>query len=320
MEKVFTLSACCMSENDELVLQSLINIIDLRSAAHWSFATDDSANVLIVDIDSIEGRQLWTGLDSSGQDKIAIAYGENMNGLGDNIQYLLDKPLRSKKVIDLLEKVSNQKLENIGAAKASAGAYAGEGHRRKFVQKIQELFDSGAWGVRYKDQMLIINGANREAYTVGGLSDLGDLAEAPEMSMEISELSQADLTSARERLNTYKYDEVVWYFSRFHSRSLMSELSDNKEFKIRRWPNLKKINYRKEDVRLFGMLMKNWMSMNRLVQSEEEKSVIGLLNALYITGFLQLRVDQSNNAQMNIQEEGETRGLYSRIRRRLGIA
>jgi len=310
-----------MSENDELVLQSLINIIDLRSAAHWSFATDDSANVLIVDIDSTEGRQLWTGLDSSGQDKIAIAYGENMNGLGENIQYLLDKPLRSKKVIDLLEKVSNQKLDTIGASKAPAAVdYPGEGHRRKFVQKLTELFDSGAWGIRYKDQMLIINGPDREAYTVAGLSDLRDLAEAPEIAMEINELSQADMTSARERLITYKYDEVVWYFSRFHSRSLMSGLSGHKEFKIRRWPNLKKINYRKEDVRLFGMLMKNWMSMNRLIQSEEEKSVIGLLNALYITGFLQLREEQSNNAQMNIQEEGETSGLYSRIRRRLGIA
>lgn len=320
MEKVFTLSACCMSENDELVLQSLINIIDLRSAAHWSFSSDDTANVLIVDVDSTEGRKLWSGLDVAQNNKITIAYGSNMQDLGGNTQYLLSKPLRSKSVIDLLEKVSNQKLKTIGVAESSTASYAGEGRRRKFVQKLKELFESGAWGVRYKNQMLIINGANGEAYTVGKLSDLDKLAEAPEIGMEINELSQADITSARERLNSYKYNEVLWYFSRFHTQDLISELSGHLEFKIKRWPNLKKINYRKEDVRLFGMLMKNWMSLERLAESEERLSVIGLLNALYMTGFLQQRNDQTNKAQINVQEEGETKGLYSRIRRRLGIA
>jgi hypothetical protein len=320
MEKVFTLSACCMSENDELVLQSLINIIDLRSNAHWSFSAGDSANVLIVDVDSNEGRQFWTGLGSSRQDKIAIAYGANREGLGENVKYLLDKPLRSKKVLDLLEQVSNQKLKSIGISESSGSTYAGDGHRRKFVQKIKELFDSGAWGIRYKGQMLIINGTAREAYTVGSLSDLSYLAEAPEISMEISELSHADVISAKERLNAFKFEEVIWYFSRFHSNNLISDLAGNKQYKIRRWPNLKKIQYQKEDVRLLGMLMKNWMSMEGMAQSEEEKNIVGMLNALYMTGFLQLRESQDNKMQMNMQEEGENKGLYSRIRRRLGIA
>lgn len=318
MEKEFTLSAHGMSENDELVLQSLINIIDLRSNAHWSYAPGESANVLIIDVDSTEGRQFWDRLDTLDQNKIAIAYGVNQQGLSGYTRYALDKPLRSKKVLDLLEKVSQQKLKSIGLNDSSVSEEPATGHRRQFIQKIRELFESGSWGVRYKDQMLIINGEDYEAYTAQGLEQLYGLAEAPELALEIHELTKSDTQSARVRLKTFKYDEVLWHFSR-HSRSLVSQLAGNKEFKIRRWPNLKKIRYQKDDVRVFGMLMKNWMSMDSLNASTDTGSLPGLLNALYMTGFLQTRNTESSSYRKTVSEVKKNKGLYSRIRNRLGI-
>ncbi len=312
MVRRITLGACGLDENDRLVLQSLINILELRSEVRWDFSAEAPGEISIVDLDTETGRRLWGELCRQPE-RVAIAYG----GEAEGAPYRLEKPLRSRSVLQLLQDISRERyVSEAEAEEPPTGPATAELSGKQFFQQLIDLFESGTWALRDGEHMLLIDGPHKRAWLRGRVDALAGMARKSFSRIQVLPIEEAALETASRGLDSVSAAALIWYFARHHSLALQGDLA-NCRYRLRRWPNLRQLGVGADDARFCALLSRRWIAFSDLELVAGTQAAIGLLNALAATGLLQTRpADQAASADAAAPASG---GLFSRIRRRLGV-
>ncbi len=311
MVRRITLGACGLDENDRLVLQSLINILELRSEVRWDFSSEGPGEISIVDLDSESGRRLWGELCRQPE-RVAIAYG----GQAEDAAYRLEKPLRSRSVLQLLQDISRERyVTEAESGEGQSGPATAELSGKQFFQQLIDLFESGTWALRDGDRMLLIDGPRKRAWLRGPVDVLAGMARKSFARLQVLPIEAAALETAARSLDPISAPALIWYFARHHSLALQADLA-NRRYRLRRWPNLRQLGAGPDDARFCALLSRRWIAFTDLELVAGTRDAIGLLNALAAIGLLQVRPEERNPATAGTVVSG---GLFSRIRKRLGV-
>jgi len=99
MEDTLTLSTAGLSSKDHTVLKSLFALVERDLELPWRLSPEAEGDILLVDVDSDDGRSLWGRLSSSSHRHHCAALTRDR---GFDAPFLLHKPLRSRELLRLL--------------------------------------------------------------------------------------------------------------------------------------------------------------------------------------------------------------------------
>lgn len=87
-----------VNSKDQMVLNSLLELIGSRGGQSWSLAAGHEADAVVVDVDSAEGGQIWPELDHGDTPRIALTRRRDFSA-----NLVLTKPIRSQPLVRVLE-------------------------------------------------------------------------------------------------------------------------------------------------------------------------------------------------------------------------
>jgi len=90
-----------LSPTQDLVLRSLISLLPGRTREDWENSDDETANVVIVDVDSDVGKVLWDRYSAQNTKHCVVAVASE--GIGINAQYKIAKSIRFRNLLDVLD-------------------------------------------------------------------------------------------------------------------------------------------------------------------------------------------------------------------------
>lgn len=132
MEETLTLSTVGLSSKDHTVLKSLFALVERDLEQSWQLSPEAEGDILLVDVDTDDGRSLWGRL--SGSDGLKCAALTRNRSF--TAPFLLHKPLRSKQLLQLLNEYA---LASYGEAEEGAWHTLVVSHKPDFFALAEHL-------------------------------------------------------------------------------------------------------------------------------------------------------------------------------------
>ena len=345
MAQSFNISSRYLSVNGELVLKAMISLTKLSPAVRWEYTSEPDSDIVIIDTDREEGRRMWMDLSNSGCQQTLIAYTAKADRFPEGA-LVLTKPLRSSELVPLLEKITREKLSQRGGESVTVSRQpdspvdallpATDQPESASQDEIEPI--ALATGQRALDVVLergntpirIVNGehsviierSRRQYFGVDSKDAVKSLLLANDDNVQIEEIDVDRLAEYTGGLTAHELDIPLWEAVLDNSSGrLISGLSANQTYRLRRWPDFKKLDHKPIHVRLTVFLSKRGGDINALARLSgiPVDRVVDFVNACHALHYLEIQKESITPPPPQSTISKSKMNLFGRIRARLGI-
>ena len=296
-----TLSALHVGPKDLMVMRSLLNLAGGRDSGQaWRISEQAGGDVTLIDIDSVEGEDIWKTMTQRGQAAIALTRRKEFPA-----RFLLVKPLRSREFLKLLTGLVSGDLdasETFAEAEVSEPAFKVESgsvwqplefarerdhhtlaeHLRRQTWKKPVVITHAGW------PLLLIDPGSGAWFYDGSIADLTPpmFAEPMPASAGLS-VSSADLVERVQGHRQRPLSELKWFAGLAQSRGrLHPDLMGEVEFMLTQVPTQAMKNETLHQ--LAQILIRGPISLDELrdESGQAPENVMAFLNACYTSGKL----------------------------------
>lgn len=321
----------------------MISLTKLSPSVRWEYTSEADSDIVIIDTDREEGRRMWMDLSNSSCQQVLVAYTAKADRFPED-SLVLTKPLRSNELVPLLEKITQEKLsasgettnashkpDDSGDISRSSGYPSGveqedpEAIPLANGQRVLDvILERGNTPIRIinGESTIIIEKSRRQYFGDASAESVKSLLLSDNDSVHIEEIEVERLAEYTGGLTTHELDAPLWAAVLDTSRGhLLSELSANHTYRLRRWPDFKKLDHKPIHVRLTVFLSKRGGDINGLsrLSGIPVDRVIDFVNACHALQYLEIQTEPVAPPTQKQPVNKSKLGLFSRIRARLGI-
>ncbi|QKK02439.1 MAG: hypothetical protein HND55_07145 [Pseudomonadota bacterium] len=288
-----TLSVLHASARERTVMRSLLNLAGSRDnkGGGWVVSEQPGGDLIIVDVDTPEGEQLWVTLGEQGRRPVAMTRRRDFGS-----ELVLHKPLRSREFLDLLELIGrgsgkSQADPSQAAVEWQSWAASEDADSATLAEHLRRQTWTGPVILRYPQwPELVIDPGSGSWFYDGSIRAL-----RPKMFAQVlpstagRPVSSTDLVTLVEGLGRRPLSELKWYAGLAQSRGrLHPDLVGEVDFMLTQVPGEAMDNER--FAQLARLLIRAPVSIDELYHQSGEtaENVATFLNACYTTGRLLL--------------------------------
>lgn len=341
MAEKLRLATRYLSARHSTTLNILLALTRNNPTAYWDHTDNPkAADAILVDTDSPEGQLLVTKLDAE-KNYVVIAHGESSGTLPDGVLFL-PKPLVSTNLLPILEqaarlhlKISHSDPSAVVNASASPdrSASADAASPRRIIDLLVSKSESilaiaSASPTQYA---VIFDKKRRCYYQDGSIIDVPSvLLGAVSSYRRVDEMPRERLEGAIKNLIVADLDPVLWKAGLTASNgALYGNLPESGYYKLRYWPDLKKLGFNIVHMKVASVLRQGGaiFSIANMTQVPTEE-VINFINVCYFLSYLEpvaggptsaRSASTPEKSERDLEVAQQKRGLFSRIRSRLGL-
>jgi len=296
-------------------------------------AHDASGHLVILDMESSQGRAILPGL-SSGQVKLLLggppASGRNLVSMA--------KPVQVNALRDMLLKICRRmqvqldaSLHDLQAPAAPPASTADAGTRHSGADVLTLLSEARRDGTVLAlaidgDETLLVNGATR-AFAALNEEAESRLFAASAGNLTCRQIDEAEFESRTQSHTLGALDNLIWQCA-IHAEPdrLPTGIGDETPVRLKAWPNFTRQGFRNDYFRIAAALARQPASCARLVEITglARRSVVGFITACNAVGLLVALppegADPARVTPLHKAATPERRGLLARLAQRLGLA
>lgn len=337
MAEKLRLAARYLSARHSTTLNILLPLTRNNPIAFWDHTVNPrAADAILVDIDGPEGQSLIAELDAEKR-YVLIACGESPRDLPGSVLFL-QKPFVPATLLSILEQAARLRL-NITPSDPPARSRPAVDRNRPVVAGSQRIIDLLAdqvdiiLGIAHDSlspYVLIFDKKRRCYYQDGSIIDAqGALLSAVRSYQRVEEVSREQLVMVTKSLIVADLDPVLWKAGLSASNGVLySGLPESGYYKLRYWPDLKKLGFSIAHMKIASVLRQGGVisSIAGMTHLPIEE-IINFINVCYILNYLEpvgVGLAASNSFMLGKGEKDseatrQKRSLLSRIRSRLGL-
>lgn len=296
MADYLTLSVLEAGHKELTVMRSLLNLAgSAEGEPSWQVSDEPGGDFTVVDVDSSAGRDLWESLDQQGQQPVALTRDQEFSA-----EYLLQKPLRSRAFLDLLNELVERPDDSTPLI-AEPVAPVWESWEQKDDPQLATLAEHlrrQTWATPVIIMQpgwpeLIIDLGSGTWYYDGSISDVTPrlFSEAIPASAGVP-VSSVELADRVNGMNQRPLSELKWYAGLTQSRGkLHPDLVGEIQLMLTQAPA--QAMEVEAFQRISRILIREPVTLDTLHEKSGEavETVVSFLNACYTTG--RLLVNQS---------------------------
>lgn len=295
MSDTSTLSVLETGHKERTVMRSLLNLAGVRGGGTWLVVDEPGGDVTIIDVDSEQGEARWLELREAGHNPIALTRRREFAAAN-----VLQKPLRSREFLNLLERVSSEDAPVPGSTPVEEPARSGglewlglEQSEDPEYATLAEHLRRQTWNspVILKLQgwpRLVIDPGSGSWFYDGAIGDMAPrMFASPLPATAGRPVSSADLVSEVENIVRRPLSELKWFAGLAQSRGrLHPDLLGDVQFMLTQAPSEAMGNERY--AQLARILIRAPVSIDELHRQSGEapENIAAFLNACYTTGRL----------------------------------
>ncbi|TNE72449.1 MAG: hypothetical protein EP339_13565 [Gammaproteobacteria bacterium] len=306
-----TLSCKGLTDKDQLVLRSLVDLMISRTSDDWTYSEEGESDVVIVDTDNLsDPRNVIDEIEA--RNGVAIEY-SNSN-TSDTSRLRIQKPLRAANLISVFNSVESRltrgEIPNTNNTGNTAGDTAG----------ILDLISAGKatlLRVSSRDSSCVIDLSSCR-YSIRGSLSLAELLVSPE---------KAITTLAPEEPQGHEDDwqpmpSLQWLVGmKLSGGELIGNLHAGSRFKLHHWPPADLAKLEPQAMTLSAILSrKSGATIDEVVAKSgiPDSDIIRFINGAYLAKAISIRaVSTDTEDDTPNRPEPPSKGLFDMIRNRL---
>jgi hypothetical protein len=324
------LSTAGLSIRDEILVKSLLTIIESKTNAAWVFS--ELGDAVICDPQTPEGQQAVKQYKNFGK-PVCIYFGEEEQSQPDSL--FLKPPIRVMSVIFALNWASKH-LEDKGliatnpqvsAVKASAIAAENQVSPQDLHPLSLRLYElqkqpQHAFEIAAPDGTRLGLSFSKRCYWFEG--DLQRIWDATASGLlQTLKLSEEDVDRILQSRQVGNIEKLWWKagLKASDGEILLPNLQRQSEYRLKRWPDVSAISVDPAFMRLAGLLTKRAWTITVLHEQTQipVAKIISFFNASEMSGFLKQAQELSPPKPVETLPATTNTSLFSRLRSRLGI-
>lgn len=339
MPQTLRLFSSQLSVSNLLTLKIFLGLTKTDRVAVWEYTDDpEAATAVLIDTDTPEGRSQVKEWVDRKKSQVLIAFSDKGIGLPNGV-LLLSRPLRSADLLAVLQEAATrctsgsagqERGKSSGpAAQVSAlleetntsASFTGTGRVLNFLYKNH---DKALKAIDRVGRSVIFDVWRRRYYTINlTRTEVEDLLASPVRSVQIQEMSSNDLAKEIQNIKAQDSDPLFWTAALAISNGqLMLGLLLEGFYKLNRWPDLKKLGADPLHMKL-AALLRSGGTIDHLAHFTKApvENIIDFINACQVLHYLENQQKSMPSVSPVEQKKPseEKRGLFARIRSRLGI-
>lgn len=301
MPRELTLTTIGLSLHDDLLIKSLLQIVNARTRDHWHFHDDMESDVALCDPESALVSLVQKYSQRNGNPRcISLVHEDAAPIRGTSV---LTAPVRAADFIAMLDSVS---ISLASAAQASSalphgdmsGANSVGAQPSSFGLVMHDLFAQAS------NDVYRIDSANVTLHVIPATRVW--LLVQPLEEEEISQLlrSPADLTLTRlsrdhaqrllsdDRINPYPVESLLWRAGLQGTQDrLLPGLPHDARFALRRWPDFGRLKHEQAHFRMAALLTRAPHDLDELASASAQtrEVALGFINACALCDLITVR-------------------------------
>lgn len=341
MPQKFQLFTSHFSRSNELTLKVFLGLTKTDEVAEWEYTDDpEAAMALLIDVDSEKGKLELEDCIRKNKHQVLIAFSSNTQALPGNV-LVLPRPLRSAEVLPVLRQASERFLSfsqvqqvpnergffqtnqlNSSIRKADVADVSTKTRR---VLEVLYTNRNKILKITNKITCSVIFDMEHRRYYSADLTreETDNLLISSVEGIRIEELNHEQYARAISNLEQQDLDILLWIVALGVSNGqLFSGLSPTGNYRLNRWPDLKKLGQNSLHLKLTALLRRGGtIDYFADFLNTGPRDIIDFINACYALNYLDIQ-EKSTIPKMVVEpksSDANKRGLFSRIRSRLGI-
>lgn len=339
MPQTLRLSSNQLSVSNLLTLKIFLGLTKTDRVAVWEYTDDpEVAAAILIDADTPEGKSQLKDWVNKNKSQVLIAFSDRGVSLPPEV-LPLSRPLRSADLLTVLQQAASrfargstdQEKRQFSGPSAQVGALpeqtdtsasvGSSGRVLSFLYKNQEK------PLKIIDRMgrsVIFDVGRRRYYAVNLVrTEVEDLLASPVRSVQMQEMASNDLAKEIQNIKAQDSDPLLWTAALAISNGqLFPGLLPDGFYRLNRWPDLKKLGADPLHMKL-AALLRSGGSIDHLSHFTKApvEGIIDFINACHVLHYLEYQQKPTPSAAPVVQKKSgeEKRGLFARIRSRLGI-
>lgn len=328
MSSQANLSISCVELNtiDYSVLKVATGLLEKMSVQVDLLAQGDtSGNILVVDVDNEPGKQFYQQFNPSRAHTLLLLSSDALN---DNRHLILRKPMRVQTLKDVLydihlesapKKKAEAKLENSTAPSAPTKSFDPQNvlfflllKAMEEKQVLQIFCHPYSPLFVHAEQSIVATSSSREVLRkiTHSLTDI-----------KSTKISAADFEILAKGQLIMPLKNLLWSAALYGSQGQLIPLhSLDVPVRLKAWPNLSRLDFDPEHMKLASLMAAQAMSLKQLAERTKLPlaTVVGFYNAVTIMGLVLINPNKTNTQHAPV--EPEKMGLFSKIAQRLKLA
>lgn len=299
-----------LDETDNLVLKSMVSLLENHIKMEM-VAVDqpEMAHIIFIDVDRTQGVELFQQFSKTKSIIIALTQATTPTL---DINLLLQKPIRSKNLLEIIKKISNYLDKTKVYATPKIKVLDTEDHLLSFIlalddEQIVELMSFNNHSANFT-----IDKKNNKYYTQLSQQSLLELINEPVSHFIITD------NPPIPPIEAYPLESLIWSIALDTSQgSICPTIPLEGRFSLKSWVNFKLLPYKQVHLRLASYMMQNTGTIFEISQQTKipYHEVVNWINACYSIGVLAINQNKTHKKHKPIIDKG----LIEKIRNRLFI-
>lgn len=339
MPQTLQLFSSQLSVSNLLTLKIFLGLTKTDRLAVWEYTENpETAAAILIDADTPEGGSQIKEWVNRKKSQVVIAFGNENPGLPSGV-LSLSRPLRSAELLTILQQAagrlnggsadhekrifsgSTTQVGGLPEEANTSASFAATGRVLNFFDKNQDK------ALKIIDRMgrSVIFDVWRRRYYATNLvrTEVEDLLASPVRSVQIQEMGSNELAKEIQNIKAQDSDPLLWTAALAISNGqLLPGLLMEGFYRLNRWPDLKKLGADPLHMKLAALLRSGGTidHFSHFTKAPIE-SIIDFINACQVLHYLEYQQNSTPSAAPVEQKKSgdEKRGLFARIRSRLGI-
>lgn len=328
MSSQANLSISCVELNtiDYSVLKVATGLLEKMSVQVDLLSPGDtSGNILVVDVDNEPGKQFYQQFNPSRAHTLLLLSSDALN---DNRHLILRKPMRVQTLKDVLydihlESAPKKKVEPEAKLESSPPSKNFDPQSVLFFLLLKAMEEKQVLQIFchpysplfvHAEQAIVATSSSREVLRkiTRSLTDI-----------KSTKLSAADFEILAKGQVIMPLKNLLWSAALYGSQGQLIPLhSPDVPVRLKAWPNLSRLDFDPEHMKLASLMAAQAMSLKQLAERTKLpwETVVGFYNAAFIMGLVLINPNKSSSQHTSAPAEPEKMGLFSKIAQRLKLA
>ncbi len=327
-QPVITVSPVGLSNTDASILGVAVALLKKNEILLNVLEPDDtSGTILIVNMDNSEGLDFYNQFDYPRQQLMLLLASEIIN---DQRNAILKKPIRVQTLRDVLHDIYLQRIPKIQSATTVDKNKVSE-KPVSFVQTdINNTLFFILWQAKQEKQVLqifcsphsplFVDTAKEIIATSASRQTLRKIIQHPGQ-LRSTKLSGADFEVLARGQLILPLSHVLWSAALYGSNGqLIPTHSADVPVQLKAWPNLSRLEFEPEHMKLASVMATRAMSLKQLQQKIQLSwnTIVGFYNAAWTAGLIV--INPANLPTASSAKNADKTGLFARIANRLRMA
>jgi hypothetical protein len=339
---MFTITVSAMPAQSVVALRSMLLLLDSALGARWQVVDRPPADVVLLPAETLERLSGVAG--TPGELPLYLALG-NDETRPSNAYASLKRPITPPRLVEALNlaeglidrlRAPQDEMQTVPLIESFHSVAAQQLAPATFDARIRTTLRAATW--RLLQDPIAATLINDERHSIfSHLPGAGyhtrltpaEFAQvfrdnSPAVLLELSPGEREALKLARDFKPLRELEWVFWLCNK--TAWLRPELSADKRYRLRRWPDFGRLPHYQGDLRLASFLMSQPLALPELRERAcvPMETAMNFLNATYAVGVLAEATETAPAAAAPVAAAGPMpgglRGLIANLRRKLGIA